>query len=165
MKRAKKKARPAGGTARQATETGTTGQVASTSVYNDTMPRRGGQSIVAKAVLNNRKYSYREHFCAICCIQKVFTPNFSDTLIVELHNKPAELSLIQRHNLFDSRLFFYHRPGDPLFKLFLVGRVAEGLIRGENQVLNIFHTIEVLRPKNIRSLRDFASKHQFCVDI
>ena len=121
MKRAKKKARPAGSTARQATETGTTGQVASTSFYNDTMPRRGGQSIVAKAVLNNRKYSYREHFCAICCIQKVFTPNFSDTLIVELHNKPAELSLIQRHNLFDSRLFFYHRPGDPLFKLLLVG--------------------------------------------
>mgnify|MGYP000377607251 CR=1 FL=1 len=156
MKRAKKKARPAGSTARQATETGTTGQVASTSFYNDTMPRRGGQSIVAKAVLNNRKYSYREHFCAICCIQKVFTPNFSDTLIVELHNKPAELSLIQRHNLFDSRLFFYHRPGDPLFKLLLVGRVAEGLIWRQDDLLLILHTKIVLCSKNVNNGVNFA---------
>lgn len=116
----KKKARPAGGTARQATETGTTGQVTSTSTYNDTITCRS-QSIVAKAGLNSRESSYQEHFCAICCSQKVFTPNFSDTHIVELHNKFAELSLLQRHNLFYSRLFFYHRFGDPLFKLLLVG--------------------------------------------
>ena len=124
----KKKARPAGGTARQATETGTTGQVTSTSTYNDTITCRS-QSIVAKAGLNSRESSYQEHFCAICCSQKVFTPNFSDTNIVELHNKFAELSLLQRHNLFYSRLFFYHRFGDPLFKLLLVGRVAEGRSR------------------------------------
>ena len=105
MKRAKKKARPAGGTARQATETGTTIQKASTSVYNDTITCRS-QSIVAKASLNSRESSYQEHFCAICCSQKVFTPNFSDTHIVELYNKFVELSLIQRHNLFYSRLFF-----------------------------------------------------------
>lgn len=117
MKRAKKKARPAGGTARQATETGTTGQVTSTSTYNDTI------------TCHSRESSYQEHFCAICCSQKVFTPNFSDTHIVELHNKFAELSLLQRHNLFYSRLFFYHRFGDPLFKLLLVGRVAEGRSR------------------------------------
>ncbi len=128
MKRAKKKARPAGGTARQETETGTTGQVTSTSTYNDTITCRS-QSIVAKAGLNSRESSYQEHFCAICCSQKVFTPNFSDTHIVELHNKFAELSLLQRHNLFYSRLFFYHRFGDPLFKLLLVGRVAEGRSR------------------------------------
>ena len=158
MKRAKKKARPAGGTARQATETGTTIQKASTSVYNDTITCRS-QSIVAKASLNSRESSYQEHFCAICCSQKVFTPNFSDTHIVELYNKFVELSLIQRHNLFYSRLFFYHRFGDPLFKLLLVGSVAEGLVRGENQVLNILHAIEVLRPKNIRSLRNLAPKH------
>lgn len=158
MKRAKKKARPAGGTARQATETGTTGQVTSTSTYNDTITCRS-QSIVAKAGLNSRESSYQEHFCAICCSQKVFTPNFSDTHIVELYNKFAELSLLQRHNLFYSRLFFYHRFGDPLFKLLLVGRVAEGLVWGENQVLNILHAIKVLRPENIRSLRNFASKH------
>lgn len=120
MKRAKKKARPAGGTARQATETGTTGQVTSTSTDNDTITCRS-QSIVAKAGLNSRESSYQEHFCAICCGQKVFTPNFSDTHIVELYNKFAELSLLQRHNLFYSRLFFYHRFGDPLFKLLLVG--------------------------------------------
>lgn len=119
---------PAGGTARQATETGTTGQVTSTSTYNDTITCRS-QSIVAKAGLNSRESSYQEHFCAICCSQKVFTPNFSDTHIVELHNKFAELSLLQRHNLFYSRLFFYHRFGDPLFKLLLVGRVAEGRSR------------------------------------
>lgn len=158
MKRAKKKARPAGGTARQATETGTTGQVTSTSTYNDTITCRS-QSIVAKAGLNSRESSYQEHFCAICCSQKVFTPNFSDTHIVELYNKFAELSLLQSHNLFYSRLFFYHRFGDPLFKLLLVGRVAEGLVWGENQVLNILHAIKVLRPENIRSLRNFASKH------
>ena len=52
MKRAKKKARPAGGTARQATETGTTGQLASTSTYNDTITCRSGQSIVAKVGFN-----------------------------------------------------------------------------------------------------------------
>lgn len=128
MKRAKKKARPAGGTARQATETGTTGQVTSTSTDNDTITCRS-QSIVAKAGLNSRESSYQEHFCAICCGQKVFTPNFSNTHIVELYNKFAELSLLQRHNLFYSRLFFYHRFGDPLFKLLLVGRVAEGRSR------------------------------------
>ena len=152
------KTRPAGGTAERATETGTTGQLASTSTYNDTITCRS-QSIVAKAGLNSRESSYQEHFCAICCSQKVFTPNFSDTHIVELYNKFAELSLLQRHNLFYSRLFFYHRFGDPLFKLLLVGRVAEGLVWGENQVLNILHAIKVLRPENIRSLRNFASKH------
>ena len=158
MKQEKRKTRSSVAAPERATETGTTGQLASTSTYNDTITCRS-QSIVAKAGLNSRESSYQEHFCAICCSQKVFTPNFSDTHIVELHNKFAELSLLQRHNLFYSRLFFYHRFGDPLFKLLLVGRVAEGLVWGENQVLNILHAIKVLRPENIRSLRNFASKH------
>ena len=158
MKQEKRKTRSSVAAPERATETGTTGQLASTSTYNDTITCRS-QSIVAKAGLNSRESSYQEHFCAICCSQKVFTPNFIDTHIVELYNKFAELSLLQRHNLFYSRLFFYHRFGDPLFKLLLVGRVAEGLVWGENQVLNILHAIKVLRPENIRSLRNFASKH------
>lgn len=129
MKQEKRKTRSSVAAPERATETGTTGQLASTSTYNDTITCRSGQSIVAKVGLNSRESSYQEHFCAICCSQKVFTPNFSDTHIVELHNKFAELSLLQRHNLFYSRLFFYHRFGDPLFKLLLVGRVAEGRSR------------------------------------
>ena len=158
MKQEKRKTRSSVAAPERAKETAPASRADTTSIYNDTITCRS-QSIVAKAGLNSRESSYQEHFCAICCSQKVFTPNFSDTHIVELYNKFAELSLLQRHNLFYSRLFFYHRFGDPLFKLLLVGRVAEGLVWGENQVLNILHAIKVLRPENIRSLRNFASKH------
>lgn len=62
MKRAKKKARPAGGTARQATETGTTGQVTSTSTYNDTITRRGGQGkTISKLLLEGAQNGLHLH--------------------------------------------------------------------------------------------------------
>lgn len=62
MKRAKKKARPAGGTARQATETGTTGQVTSTSTYNDTITCRGGQGkTISKLLLEGAQNGLHLH--------------------------------------------------------------------------------------------------------
>lgn len=150
MKQEKRKTRSSVAAPERATETGTTGQLASTSTYNDTITCRS-QSIVAKAGLNSRESSYQEHFCAICCSQKVFTPNFSDTHIVELYNKFAELSLLQRHNLFYSRLFFYHRFGDPLFKLLLVGRVAERCSRRESDFLAVCVIKVVLPQKDCRN--------------
>lgn len=53
MKQEKRKTRSSVAAPERATETGTTIQKASTSVYNDTMSRRGGQSIVAKVGFNS----------------------------------------------------------------------------------------------------------------
>lgn len=53
MKQEKRKTRSSVAAPERATETGTTGQLASTSTYNDTITRRGGQSIVAKVGFNS----------------------------------------------------------------------------------------------------------------
>lgn len=49
-------------------------------------------------------------------------------------------------------------------ELFCVLRVAEGIVGGQDDFLLIPHTEEVLCPENIRNLRDFALRDQFCVN-
>lgn len=52
MKQEKRKTRSSVAAPERATETGTTGRLASTSTYNDTITCRSGQSIVAKVGFN-----------------------------------------------------------------------------------------------------------------
>lgn len=164
MAQAKRKTRSSVAAPERVKETAPASRADTTSIYNDTITRRGGQGIVIELranswLLNSWQSPYCAHFCAICCIAKVFTPSFGDTSIVELHNKSMELYLIQRHNLFDSRLLFYNRSGNPLFQLLLVGGVAEGRCSSRRDIDNIPISKHIFCQKDSRSGINFSILH------